>query len=167
MNKNTLKSVIAKYGNIKDEAELKEALSKDDRQFDAEEIETIYNEILSFQENAIVANPVIDQNQEIDLSGIDYNDLTGESYQKYKAIENSLLLRQSYMFCWYKAVGIWEMEFDKKSGKSIPVMIGIKLISNIPINDCLSEYRHIKDANSQIMNRDNPPTNSRYYLLKK
>jgi hypothetical protein len=82
-------------------------------------------------------------------------------------IESKLMDRNQYTFFCFRAKGDFVKKFSEKTGQVTNKLIGIRILNSLPLFATNAEWRHIKDLNGQIMNRDNPDTNSRYYILKK
>lgn len=105
-------------------------------------------------------------NSDLDLSGFDYNNLSGESFKKYQELVNSLNGFQSRDFTQYFATGIFKMELNDRMDK-VEVLVGIKMNKTAAINNSRMPVASARDLNKQIMDKNNPATNSRYWLLKK
>lgn len=112
-----------------------------------------------------VYNPA-DPNADLDLSEFDYENLTGEKFAKYQALVKSLNGYQNRDFEQYMASGIFKMTLNANMDKE-EVLDGIRLNQSKPLNKTRVPVNSIRNLNAQIMNKNNPHTNSRYYLLKK
>ena len=108
-------------------------------------------------------------NDNIDLSAIDYNNLTGEAFDKYMALIGGLSGHESKDFTQYMASGVFKRELDLNAAEPTYVytLIGIKINRPDPVNKTRIPVKMARDLNAQIMNRDNIASNSRYYLLTK
>ena len=105
-------------------------------------------------------------NADLDLSEFDYENLKGESFAKYQALVQSLNGFQNRDFEQYMASGIFKMTLNANMDKE-EVLDGIKLNQSKPLNKTRVPVNSIRNLNAQIMDKNNPHTNSRYYLLKK
>lgn len=105
-------------------------------------------------------------NDSLDLKDFDYENLNGESFKKYLDIVNNLNGFEQRDFEQYMANGIFKKELDP-SLTPRDVLIGIKINLIKPVNTTRVPVRIARDLNAQIMDRNNPESNSRYYLLKK
>lgn len=169
MNGNTLKSVVTKYGHLESSA-LADAVKSDDRQFNDDEIAEIISAIktskVSTEDSAAVKT--VSPNDKIahQLKQFDYENLTGEEWDKYSKLVASLSGHENFDFVQYMASG----KFQKKQDENLHIydaLVGI-VINNIkPLNTTRVPMKVARDLNAQIYNRENPPSNSRYFLLKK
>ena len=190
MNKLILKAAIKRLGDVKEktEAEIKTLLAEDSKNFSGAEIEEIYKTVSEpeIKETPKSKEPVkqINLNDGLGLEEINYENFMpikttnddGEEilkatpdFLKYKEVEKKLILNKQYKFDQLRAYG----QFRKKSNGD-SVLIGIQIISSDPINSPTLEARHIigldirdNGLNAQIHNPSTPPSNSRFYLLKK
>jgi hypothetical protein len=105
-------------------------------------------------------------NEKLKLDGFDYENLKGESFEKYQVVVDGLQKFDSYDFELYKASGVFEMTFDKNLNK-VSKLVGINLEQSKPLNTTRITAGEARDLNGQIYNPENPRTNSKYYLLKK
>ena len=105
-------------------------------------------------------------NDNLDLSGFDYNNLTGESFEKYQELVNKLPGHENRDFVQYMASGVFKTVLNGNADKVI-VLVGIKINNIKPVNQTRVPVQIVRNLNAQIMDRNNPPSNSRYYLLKK
>jgi len=105
-------------------------------------------------------------NADLDLSEFDYENLKGESFAKYQALVQSLNGFQNRDFEQYMASGIFKMTLNANMDKE-EVLDGIRLNQSKPLNKNRVPVNSIRNLNAQIMDKNNPHTNSRYYLLKK
>ena len=185
MNKLSVNAAIKRLGDVKDktDAEIKELLAKDEKNFSAEDIEEIFS-VLKGEKPAKVETKKAEKpkhlNDGLGLEDIDYNNFmpivsineddeqvfkSTEDFQKYREIEKNLIWNKQYQFDYIKARG----QYRKKADGTM-VLVGIKIISSTPINSPAIEGRHIiglfKDhtgLNAQIHN----PENDKFYLLQK
>jgi hypothetical protein len=118
------------------------------------------------EENKIIPERV-NPNAELQLERFDYGELQGESFKEYKELIASMKMQQHYDFEQYMTSGIFEKEFDKKTGQVYDDLVGIRINNTKPVNTTRIPLRIAIELNMQIFNKDNPATNSRYYLLKK
>ena len=102
-----------------------------------------------------------------DVTAFDYENLNGDHFKDYQKLLASLNAYDSYDFEQFMASGIFEKDFNKQTGSIDTILTGIRLNRSQSINTTRMPLIHIMDLNRQIENRSNPPTNSRYYLLKK
>lgn len=100
------------------------------------------------------------------LKEIDYNNVDEVGLEKYEAVLATLVDTQQYDFIQYKASPKFETRLNKKQDK-YEKLVGIRLVSQTPINNSRMQLWAAKDLNAQIHNPNNPPTNSRYYFLTK
>jgi len=105
-------------------------------------------------------------NDNLDLSGFDYNNLTGESFEKYQELVNKLPGHENRDFVQYMASGVFKTILNDNADKEV-VLVGIKINNIKPVNQTRVPVQIVRNLNAQIMDRNNPPSNSRYYLLKK
>jgi hypothetical protein len=105
-------------------------------------------------------------NADLDLSGFNYNNLTDESFNEYMKLVDKLPGHQNRDFVQYMASGVFKTVLNDNADKVL-VITGIKINRADPVNSTRIPVAMARDLNRQIMNRDNPSTNSRYYLLKK
>ena len=105
-------------------------------------------------------------NADLDLSKFDHDKLTGDRFTEYIAMVNGLNGFQNRDFVQYLATGIFEMKFDAQLNK-VEVLVGIKINKQPAINGSRMPVNAARDLNKQIMDKNNPATNSRYWLLKK
>jgi hypothetical protein len=105
-------------------------------------------------------------NDNLDLSGFDYDNLTGESFKKYLELVNSLPGHENRDFVQYMASGVFKTILNDNADKEV-VLIGIKINNIKPVNFTRVPVNVARNLNAQIMDRNNPASNSRYYLLKK
>lgn len=105
-------------------------------------------------------------NDSIDISEFDYMKLEGESFEKYMKLVSGLNGHASHDFTQYMASGIFKKELNANLDP-IHTLIGIKINRAAPVNTTRIPVKIARDLNDQINNRDNPPSNSRFYLLKK
>ena len=105
-------------------------------------------------------------NDKLDLSGFDYDNLTGESFQKYQELVNSLPGHENKDFVQYMASGVFKTILNDNADKEV-VLIGIKINNIKPVNFTRVPVNVARNLNAQIMDRNNPASNSRYFLLKK
>lgn len=105
-------------------------------------------------------------NDNLDLSGFDYDNLTGESWEKYEKLVNSLPGHENRDFVQYMASGVFKTILDDNADKKI-ILTGIRINNIKPVNYTRIPVNMARNMNAQIMDRNNPPSNSRYYLLKK
>ena len=105
-------------------------------------------------------------NDNLDLSGFDYDNLTGESFQKYQELVNSLPGHENKDFVQYMASGVFKTILNDNADKEV-VLIGIKINNIKPVNFTRVPVNVARNLNAQIMDRNNPASNSRYFLLKK
>jgi hypothetical protein len=190
MNTLSLKAAITRLGDItgKNEAEIKDFLAKDAKNFSGEEIEEIYKAVTDpefvkepkkSKESKKSKEPVekANLNDGLGLEDVDYENFMPNvtrneddeevikatpDFLKYREIEKKLLFNKHYAFDCVRAHG----QFRKKANGD-NVLVGIHIISETPKFTSITEWRHIKDLNEQIHNADTPPSNSIYYLLKK
>ena len=105
-------------------------------------------------------------NDDLDLSEFDYDNLTGESFQKYQDLVNSLPGHENKDFVQYMASGVFKTILNDNADKEV-ILIGIKINNIKPVNTTRVPVNVARNLNAQIMDRNNPASNSRYYLLKK
>lgn len=105
-------------------------------------------------------------NDNLDLSGFDYDNLTDESFEKYQALVNSLPGHENRDFVQYMASGVFKTILNDQADKVV-VLVGIKINNIKPVNQTRVPVQVVRNLNAQIMDRNNPASNSRYYLLKK
>jgi hypothetical protein len=105
-------------------------------------------------------------NDNLDLSGFDYDNLTGESFKKYLELVNSLPGHENRDFVQYMASGVFKVILNDNADKEV-VLVGIKINNIKPVNFTRVPVNVARNLNAQIMDRNNPASNSRYYLLKK
>jgi hypothetical protein len=175
MNVNKLKAAVKKYSPLiagKSEDEVRELLTADDKNYTIVEMDKIYEELL------IPGNPgtsntgkskevkPFSPNNDLDLSGFDYKALSGEKFEEYNDMVNSLPLYDNKDFTQYMASGLFKKEFDVNLNP-VDKLIGIKINNDTPVNHTRIPVHVAIEMNRQIDNRDNPASNSRYYLLKK
>ena len=195
MNKNTLNAVAKRYSSDSKlpENELKELLAKDDKNFDAEEIEEIYQalkgEIPTKSESKKAEKPK-HLNDGLGLEDIDYHnfmpiDITDEDgevtlkstsdWQKYREIEKNLVANKRYKFQRIHARGQFRFKSDGSQ-----TLIGLQIASFDPVNTPEMEARHVMGLfqdrvrgightglNSQIHNPDIDIKNSFFFILEK
>ena len=179
MNKISLNAAVKRYNSeaALPENELKELLAKDEKNYNAEQIEEIYKALKSEKIETKKDPMPHNYNEGLDLEDIDYgnfmptitvNDDDEEilkatsDFQNYRALEGKLLWNKIYEFDCVRARG----QFKTKADGKTRVLIGLKLLGQIKFTT-KTEYRHIRDLNFQILNPDTPESNSIYYLLKK
>jgi hypothetical protein len=101
-----------------------------------------------------------------DVSMFDYKKLTNDNdgaWDKYQELIRTLDLNKEYEWEQFYAVGVYEKEFNKKTGNSDDVLVGIRLTKgDSPINRPRVALRFINDLNTQTRQGD---SNGRYYLL--
>lgn len=105
-------------------------------------------------------------NDNLDLSKFDYDNLKGESFEAYLKLVNSLPGHENRDFVQYMASGIFKTILNENADKEV-VLVGIQINNVKPVNQTRVPVQVVRNLNAQIMNRNNPPSNSRYYLLKK
>ena len=105
-------------------------------------------------------------NDNLDLSSFDYDNLTGESFQKYQELVNSLPGHENKDFVQYMASGVFKTILNDNADKEV-ILIGIKINNIKPVNFTRVPVNVARNLNAQIMDRNNPASNSRYFLLKK
>jgi len=105
-------------------------------------------------------------NDNLELSSFDYDNLTGESFQKYQDLVNSLPGHENKDFVQYMASGVFKTILNDNADKEV-ILIGIKINNIKPVNTTRVPVNVARNLNAQIMDRNNPPSNSRYFLLKK
>ena len=105
-------------------------------------------------------------NEDLDLSGFDYDNLNGESFEKYQALIKSLNGFQNRDFVQYMASGIFKVELNDNADK-VHRLVGIRINNPRPVNQTRIQINLATNLNDQIHDRNNPASNSRYYLLKK
>jgi hypothetical protein len=105
-------------------------------------------------------------NDDLDLSGFDYDNLTGESFKKYQELVNSLPGHENRDFVQYMASGVFKTILNDNADKEV-VLVGIKINNIKPVNFTRVPVNVVRNLNAQIMDRNNPASNSRYFLLKK
>lgn len=110
--------------------------------------------------------PAKQPNDSIDLSEFDYTKLEGDDFQKYLKLVNSLNGHASHDFTQYMASGIFKKELNANLDP-VHTLIGIKINRVAPVNTTRIPVKIARELNDQINNRDNPASNSRYFLLKK
>ena len=164
MNHLLLKSIIKQYKDTPEE-QLNEALQKDDRNFSEESIAEIQSAIKKYEEPEVSKKEVL-PNDNLDLSGFDYDNLTGESFEKYQELVNKLPGHENRDFVQYMASGVFKTVLNDNADKVI-VLVGIKINQIKPVNQTRVPVQVVRNLNAQIMDRNNPASNSRYYLLKK
>lgn len=183
MNKLTLNAAVKKYGNLKDrpKEEVIQVLAADEKKYSIEDMEDIFATINQLQVNvgtkedsAKKATP----NDSIDLSFLeDYGQLQAiptkdedgeieykptEQFTKYIETVEGLRLDEMKDFYQYNASG--QFRFTKRGNA---VLTGIKLERPQPIHTTRITVKDALEMNRQIYDRNNPPSNSRYFLLKK
>ena len=117
------------------------------------------------EKEKIVQKPAL-PNDNLDLSGFDYDNLTGESFVEYDKLVNSLNGFENRDFVQYLASGVFKTILDDNADKKI-ILVGIKINNIKPVNQTRIPVNIARNLNAQIMDRNNPASNSRYYLLKK
>jgi len=117
------------------------------------------------EKEKIVQKPAL-PNDNLDLSGFDYDNLTGESFVEYDKLVNSLNGFENRDFVQYLANGVFKTILDDNADKKI-ILVGIKINNIKPVNQTRIPVNIARNLNAQIMDRNNPASNSRYYLLKK
>jgi hypothetical protein len=105
-------------------------------------------------------------NDNLDLSNFDYDNLTGESFEKYQELVNSLPGHENRDFVQYMASGVFKTILNDNADKEV-VLVGIKINNIKPVNVTRVPVNVARNLNAQIMDRNNPSSNSRYFLLKK
>lgn len=105
-------------------------------------------------------------NDNLDLKDFDYDNLTGESFKKYQELVNSLQGHENRDFVQYMASGVFNTILNDNADKEV-VLVGIKINNIKPVNFTRVPVNVARNLNAQIMDRNNPASNSRYYLLKK
>ena len=188
MNKLSVNAAIKRLGDVKDktEAEIKELLAKDEKNFSVEDIEEIFATLKGEKPAKAESKKDVKDtkpkhlNEGLGLEDIDYNNFmplvstneddetifkSTEDFQKYREIEKNLVWNKSYKFDYIKARGQY-----RKKADGTQVLVGIRIISHDPINSPTIEARHViglfKDhtgLNSQVHN----PENDKFYLLQK
>lgn len=165
----TLKAALSKYSETTAE-KLPAEIAADTNRYTPEEIDEI---IAAISEAKLApaptpenSSPAAGTNQDLSLIGYDYNNLTGESFEKYMAMFSKLDGHKNRDFVQYMASGKFELQHDKNLNK-VEVLVGITMNKVEPVNTTRIPVSMARDLNAQIYNRDNPPSNSRYYLLKK
>lgn len=174
MNKLTLNAAEKKYsGKIKNlnETEIKELLAKDAKQYKGEEIEEIYSSLIAPKEDEPLGK------KGIDLSFLDYEQLRAiptkdddgdtilmpsETFKKYNELIESLPIYDHYTFYQFMASGHF-----RQTSKGKWILTGIQINKSQPVNSTSITLAVANELNRQIDDRNNPPSNSRYYLLKK
>lgn len=105
-------------------------------------------------------------NDDLDLSKFDYDNLNGESFQEYQELVNKLPGHENKDFVQYMASGVFKTILNDNADKEV-ILVGIKINNIKPVNHTRVPVNVARNLNAQIMDRNNPPSNSRYYLLKK
>ena len=105
-------------------------------------------------------------NDDLDLSEFDYDNLTGESFQKYQELVNKMPGHENKDFVQYMASGVFKTILNDNADKEV-ILIGIKINNIKPVNYTRVPVNIARNLNAQIMDRNNPASNSRYFLLKK
>lgn len=108
-------------------------------------------------------------NDSLDLSGFDYDNLNGESFEKYLELVNSLSVHENRDFVQHMATGVFDKVLDKNAAEPryMDVLVGIKINNTKPVNITRIPVGMARNLNAQIMDKNNPASNSRYFLLKK
>lgn len=122
-------------------------------------------------------------NDELELSGFNYEDLTGDSFKEYvrmvgdhSAIEivngeevpihGSLQENKSYDFVLMKAVPVMQARFPGM--KDTPFdYVGIKVKENKPVHTTRITVKTALEHNRQILNAHSRAGHGKYYFLKK
>jgi hypothetical protein len=153
------------------EEALRLVLAEDSKEYTEDEVHQICTALLSEKSaiksatNLTVKN--INPNSKLDLSEFDYSKLRDVPFTKYQELFNSLGKRDHYDFEQFFATGIFEFEFNRKTGQSEHILVGIQVNNPKPINTTRIPISVAEELNRQVYNRDNPASNARYYLLKK
>lgn len=105
-------------------------------------------------------------NDSLDLSKFDYDNLTGEAWKEYREMFDKLPGHENRDFVQYMASGVFKTVLNDNADKET-VLVGIKLNQSKPVNHTRIPVHMARNLNAQIMDRNNPASNSRYYLLKK
>ena len=195
MNKNSLNAAVKKYSSNSglSENELKELLAKDEKNFESDEIEEIYQALKG--EKPINNKPKKAEkpqhlNEGLGLEDIDYHnfmpiittDEDGETketstkdWQKYRDIEKNLVLNKRYKFQRLHARGQFRFKSDGSQ-----TLVGLEIASFDPVNTPEMEAKYVMGLyqdrvrgightglNSQIHNPDVDKKNSFFYILEK
>lgn len=96
-----------------------------------------------------------------DVSGIDYENLTGDNWKKYQEIETSLFMHQHYDFEQFTARPIRKFRVNEDTGEKEQYMAGIEVTGAKPKMRTRISARDARTMNVQIA------TNGLYYLLAK
>jgi len=175
MNKLSLNAAVKKYKDLigKSKEEIINVLSKDEKQYSEAECNEIYESL----QNKEISSKKIDKFQ-VDLSWLlDYSRLEAIQekdddgdlilkpsleFKRYQELEDSLLLDNKYDFYQFFASGQFK---KKKDGTDL--LIGIVINRPQSIHTTRIPLKIAKELNRQIYDKNNPPSNSRYFLLKK
>lgn len=184
MNAIILKNAVKKYSKQAQglgEAEVKAMLATDKSNYSSEDIDEIYKAI---QVDQKPTDEKKRPNDGIDLKFLDYFGLipvekesddekimvSNDAFKKYRDIEKTLVDNQNYDFVQFKANGILKRNAEGNlfvNAQGQHVLIGLKINKPEPENYTRIPWKVAKELNSQIMNPNNPITNSRYYFLRK
>lgn len=166
MNHLRLKAAVEKYKETAVE-DLPAVLAADtEKNYTEDDIAEIVDAIKAGPPDTKHEEKAKGANDDLDLSAFDYDNLKGESFAKYETMIKSANGFKDRDFTQYMASGIFETKFDANLNK-VEVLVGIRINNIKPVNHTRIPVRMAIDLNRQIMNKDNPATNSRYYLLKK
>ena len=171
MHKTQLAEALELYKDTPNE-QLLTALTKD--KWSAEDIDEIIKARTVAPPAPIKPPDVIDPkkynpktpNSNLDLTKFDYNALTGDQWDAYNELVSKLNGFENRDFVQYLASGVFKTALNDNMDK-VQVLIGIKINNATPINTSRMPVAAARDLNRQITNKDNPITNSRYWLLKK
>ena len=101
-----------------------------------------------------------------ELSALDYDNLTGEDFEKYQKIAMSMPADKEFVYEQHMATGIFKFRLNQDTGEKEEYLFGIKVHSRAPINVTKIPAQHARLMNEQIYAKFDE-RNSRYYLLQK
>ena len=186
MNHLRLKSALDKYSAklYSSPDELKSDLYADDKQYSADEIAEIISNITppSNSTGFKLTERKPSPNDNLSLDQFDYNKFgdmsTNElnepvidpnskrSFAEYIKLVNGLNGFENRDFVQYMASGVFQRVMNANM-EPVFVLVGLKINKAEPVNHTRIPVSAARNLNVQIVDRNNPPSNSRYYLLKK
>jgi hypothetical protein len=189
LNKTQLKAAVKKYSGLKesnDRDSAKEAIIQS-KEYSDEEAEQIVAAIYDTENGATAVEPkkAFKPNDELDLSGFDYKNLTGKKFKEYvelvgdrayvefdsesgteNPVTGKLLLEDVYDFVQHRVDVVMKARFP--GVKDTPYDFnGLKVKNDTPEHTTRISVRHALEFNLQILNAHSRAGHGKYYFLKK
>jgi hypothetical protein len=109
-----------------------------------------------------------DPNKDLELAGIDYENLMGEHWDNYQKVTAGLLLNNKYDFHSYKASSVGKFKLDEDNGEKVAYVAGIRLNSTKPIQKTRLKWSDALELNAHVSDsKTREAQTSVYYLLVK